>query len=115
MRHLFKFYLDELEDDSVIVMASAIHRHESAMGRLASPPGLPSRPPPPHRPLQVVTEHQPWVPCIRHQAAAGYVSHMVIYVCVCISVHFFQITPPSPLHVCASVAALHVGSSALFV
>ena len=79
------------------MMASAIHRHESAMGRLVSPPGLPSRPPPPHPPLQVVTEHQPWVPCIRHQAPAGYVSHMVICVCVYFSAFLSNHpTLPSP-------------------
>ena len=43
------------------------HRHtcDPSLLRLLSPPS------PPH-PLQVVTEHQLWVPCVIHQTPTGY-------------------------------------------
>ena len=54
------------------------------------------------RSLQVVTEHQLWVPCIIHQTPIGCFTCGNVYV----SMVFSQIIPPSPLPLSPKVCSL---------
>ena len=77
-----------------IVLVSAVHEHESAIGihyvrslLNLSPTSLPIPP------LLVVTEHQVWAPCVTQQIPpAIYFTYHNVYV----SALLFQSVPPSP-------------------
>ena len=62
---------NDLAIEQQIVMVSATHQHELATGIDVT---LPTSLPIPS--LQVVTDHQLWVPCIIHQTHTGYLFYI---------------------------------------
>ena len=62
---------NDLAIEQQIVMVSATHQHELATGiDVILPTSLPIPS------LQVVTDHQLWVPCIIHQTLTGYLFYI---------------------------------------
>ena len=102
-----------------VVLASAIHQHESAMGIHVSPPSFTSLPPPlPSHPSRLL--QSPGLSSLSHTANSHWLSvlHIVVYMLPCCSLHSpHSLLPPpahvhkSVLYVCVSTAALEIGSS----